>query len=186
VPAGLGLDAADYQGNGNILFSTRSNGWLGSYYLYQNNVYERYASTGAIGVALNWSALGLNVQNLDAVDRLADGSFAFSTETNQTVGPTYLRNENVYRVFPATGTIVLLFSGNALGLRDLDGVDVYPDGRVAFSTSTNFGIYGGSIYLSHEDIYVYTPSTGTVVKHFDGSQASLDTLDAFAVGAGLE
>jgi hypothetical protein len=93
-------------------------------------------------------------------------------------GYTVLRPQNVYRFDPEAGTIALLFDGAALGLLDLDGVDVYPDGRVAFSTATNVFVRG--VYVKQQNVYTVEPD-GNLTLAFDGESLGLQSLDDFAL-----
>ena len=195
----VGLDALDVQGDGDIEFSVSANGFVnhtaGSIYVRQQNVYELDIVTGVITEIVNWASLGINLQDLDALDRLDANRYAISTSTNQTVshagGSIYLRQENVYVVNVATRTIQAapLLNGAAIGLTSLglDAVDIYPDGRVGFSTASNGFVTtpSGPFYVRQENAYVRS-ANGSVVQALNGGGLQLQTLDALTLGAGME
>jgi len=141
---------------------------------------------------VNFAALGIAIQGLDAVDKLTATTYAFSTRRSQYVfhagGFLYLNHAKVYVVDTATRTIALLYDLSPLRLRDLDGLDVLPDGRLAFSTATGQMLWVPfpAFNARREDIYIYDPTDGSVTLFFDGSVAGIDTLDALSLEIGTE
>jgi hypothetical protein len=122
--------------------------------------------------------------NVDAVDRLPDGSIVFSTATLRGVrgadGFQLLRPENAYRLDPSTGAIGLYFDGETLGLKDLDGIDAGPAASIAFSTATS--VHAVGVHLKPQNAYTLA-SDGTLTLAIDGEALGLRTLDDFALRA---
>jgi hypothetical protein len=189
LPGHLGLDAVDVQQDGDVVFSVATSGGIqhagGYLVLKQDRVYRLEVASGVVSTMLDWAALGIAVGTLDAVDLLPDGSVAFSTLQTRGVshggGYTVLRPQNVYRFVPATSALELLFDGRALGLADLDGVDVLSDGRVAFSTATSVFVQGA--VRRQENAYVLE-ADGKLSLALDGASLGLKSLDAFALAGG--
>lgn len=194
LSSSVGLDALDVLPGGDLLFSVERSGSVhhagGVLFLRHDRVYRFDRTSGAITTVVDWSALGLDIGSLDALDHLQDGSFAFSTATLRGVthagGFIVLRPENVYRFDPQAETLELLFDGRSLGLADLDGVDVLGL-RVAFSTATLRGVAhaGGFIVLRPENVYLFDATNGSLTLVLDGEDAGLQTLDAFTLGVEL-
>jgi hypothetical protein len=153
-----------------------------------DRVYRFNPATGEITPVQDWTAWGLSVAGLDAIDRLSDGTLAFSIEgyswLTQAGISMILMPQNVYRFDPTQGTFELLFDGWTLGLVDLDGVDVLGNGSVAFSTTTDVWIMtatGGRL-LRHQDVYVHS-ADNNVTLLVDGQARGLQSLDALDVEA---
>jgi hypothetical protein len=182
---GLGIDALDVRADGNLLFSVRQSGGIhhagGFLHALQENVYLLDVATGEIEVVPDWQALGINVRDLDALDELADGSFAFSTATLQGVhhadGSITLRPQNVYRFDPGSGTLSLLFDGVQLGLGDIDAVEVGDDGDITISTKNDAFVHGTR--LAQQNAYRFEPD-GEIELRFDGRSLGLGSLDDLA------
>ncbi|MCP3981123.1 MAG: hypothetical protein GY716_17635 [bacterium] len=186
-----GLDALDVQPNGDILFSTRTSGVIftpgGLTILAPGKLYRRSAGDDSIAAVPDFTVA---LQNVDAIDELADGTYAFSTAGNQIVfaaGAAVLLNQaNVYRFDPADGSITLFWNTAAAGVPTLDMVDVLAGGRLLFSTSaTHFAFLGGApTLLLAGNIYRFDPQTGALELIFDGSSRGLaGNLDAGSVGS---
>jgi hypothetical protein len=187
LPSGMGLDAVDVQADGNILFSTDVNGWVNhtgtQTYVRHQNVYHLNVATGLITELVNWSALGIGLQELDALDRLDQNRYAISSSTNHWVGhaggQVYVSHNSLYEVNVATRTVTsapLLTVPSGLGL---DAADVLPGGGVAFSTDSNGWL--GSVYVQQDNAYIRQPN-GTVVLGVNGQGLQLLSFDALTLG----
>jgi hypothetical protein len=191
VPANLGLDGFHFEDPAHLVFKLAASGGVqhggGFTFLKRNNVYRLDLVTRAVTLAYDFDGRG--VFALEAFDVLGDGRLAFSTETTVVVGAgdgasLTLRPKNVYVVDPATGGIEPLADGEALGLRDLDAIDVRPDGTIVLSTSSDQVTRTG-ISLRHQNAYAWDLATGEVRLELDGRALGLYTLDAIDVEAPL-
>ncbi len=179
-----GLDALDVLSDWTLIFSpyltpaSNPSGWR------HENAYHYHPLTQQSHLVLDGRALGL--RSLDAIDRLADGSFAFSTASDQPLGSLFLRDENVYRFIPPS-TVELFFDGQAIGLLSLDALDVLLDGSVVFSTASGqfLRTSTGVVFLQDRNAYLWEPS-GTVSLAFNGLSIGIVNLDALSLARGIE
>ncbi len=88
------------------------------------------------------------------------------------------------------GTFSLYFDGSDVGLtangEDVDGVTVHPDGRLIVSTQGGFSGTGAS--WADDDLFLLTgplrtSTSGSFVRHFDGSDVGLGGNSAEDVDA---
>ena len=190
VPAYLGLDAVDIQGDGSVFFSVVTSGVVlqstGPFHLAHERLYRYDPDTGVIAEYPSWEEWGISIEGLDALDCLVDGSLAFSTHGIRWIshagGNGLIYPENVYRFDPASGMVELVFDGRGLGLPDLDATHVMEGGHVAFSTATNVWVMtaSGGKYLEHEDVYLW--ENGDLTMVLDGSEQGLYSVDAVTLG----
>jgi len=76
----------------------------------------------------------------------------------------------------------LFFNGARAGLRSLDALDAYPDGRIAISTTGNQSI--GGTYLRHQNAYLF--DSGTFTLAFDSREPGIASLDAMSLPDGKD
>lgn len=189
-----GLNALDVMPNGDILFSP-ANGTVisnngNAVSLFTGRIYRRIDATGDIVTELNPQALGVNINEIDAFDALADGTYAISLGATQAVsvggGFQTLYHQNVYIFDPAGPSVTTFWDAAADGVPNVDAVDILPDGRLLFSTSTSpyVSIGGSVIRLWAADLYRIDPVTKIVELIFDGSTRGVTgNLDAASVGS---
>jgi hypothetical protein len=192
VPADLGLDALAVGDDGTILFSVEQRGLVphegGLTMVEHDRVYSYRPETGTIAPVPAWESWGIEIGSLDALDRAADGRLIFSTSSYvwvaPTNGPLTLRPQNAYAFDAAAGTIDMAFDGVAVGLGDLDGIDLLGNGRIAFSTAANVFVMtptGGRL-LHQNQVYVRNPN-GEISLVVDAAARGIQSLDAFDVEA---
>lgn len=192
LPAAVGLDALDWVSESELLFSVRPGGFVthagGTLQLLENQSYRLDRVTGTIAPDPQWAALNLRLRTLDALDRLGDGSYLFSTNISEVVahvgGSTLLYPWVVYRAVPVAGgaTIAAVLNAGPLGFADVDAVDGLPDGRIAISSATNGWGPGptGTMRIWNQNVYIHDPGDpGYTRLAFDGRL--LEDLDAFTM-----
>jgi uncharacterized repeat protein (TIGR03803 family) len=185
---GLDIEGVDVQANGDVVFSVRQMGLVqqrgGHLLVKPDNLYVLDPGSGEIDTLVNWKDHGIDITgaNVDAVDLQQDGTIAFSVGTLRGVthagGYTVLRPQNVYRFDPESSTISLMFDGVAAGIPDIDGIDVDPDGRIAFSTKSSVFVNG--TYLRHQNAYTLDED-GEASLALEGEALGLTTLDDFTL-----
>jgi hypothetical protein len=192
VSGDLGLDAVDLESDGTILFSVETSGVVfhvdGPIFLDHDRIYGFDPGSGRITPGLEWSAWGIEIGTLDALDRIDAWRYAFSTSLQHWVthpgGQLVLRPESVYVLDTATGMLTTLLDGVALGLSGVDAVQVLDETRVAFSTPSNVWVNlpSGGQYLRHQNAYVFNGDD--LATLFDGESLEVTSLDAFALSGG--
>jgi hypothetical protein len=115
-------------------------------------------------------------------ERLAFSTVAMSTVHLEDGSSLTLRPDNAYSVDRATGHFALLLDGDALGIRELDSLDVSPSGTIVFSTATDHTIRQRA-FLKQQDAYSWNPATGEVRLALDGGTLGPFSLDAPDLGA---
>jgi hypothetical protein len=116
---------------------------------------------------------------------MSNGSIAFSTSLHRLVfhpgGSTYVVPQNVYAFDPASGVITVVFDGAALGLPDIDAVEVLATNRVVFSTKADVFVMtpSGGRSIRQQNAYLY--NGGELTLMVDGEALGLHTLDAISL-----
>ncbi|MCP3977970.1 MAG: hypothetical protein GY716_01385 [bacterium] len=139
----------------------------GAVILTPANVYMRGAG-GTIAVDLDWSAEGINLASLNALDCIDPDTYLFSVGAAQVVidGAGTLRvlyPSRVYRFVRTTGAIDEVLDAAPLGMANVNGIDLLPDGRLAL-TSAAQGIAqlpGGPVLVHPARIYITDPAAGS-------------------------
>ncbi len=184
LPPAVGLDAVELLDDGRIAFSTASNSTVDGEFLRHERAYIYDPSEDSILPAFSWGRH--RIASLDALAVLPDGSWAFSTSSNQLAGNLYLRHQNAYRYDPKMG-ISLLFNGQAIGLTSLDAFDWLPGDVPVFSTgSAQFLKRPAGLQLKPQNAYQRDPATGHVSLIFDGQALGLRTLDAVSLASQIK
>lgn len=194
LPQLLNLDAVDVQENGDVLFSISAPAGnvlhgCGPTFLTVEKIYRYRPADGCIVIELDWNAVGVTMRTIDGIDKLIDGSYAFSVDKDDNVahlgGITRLRPWNVYRYVPGPGntkgTISLMLNAGVLGFLNVDGLDVLSDGRFALSAATDNFVArpGGILRIWQQSVYIYDPVNDTLVLGTDLGVHGVQNLDAF-------
>ncbi|MCP3980542.1 MAG: hypothetical protein GY716_14665 [bacterium] len=193
LPGTINLDALDVTGPDEYKFSVKAPAFVftpgGPLMLTPADVYVRGAG-GAIAVDLNWSAEGIGLQSLNALDMIDADLYLFSVDTPQMVVDgtgvlSILKRSGVYSYDRTTGAIVEMLDAAALGMPNVDGVDLLPDGRLALS-SASAGVAwlpGGPLIVYPAQVYIFDPGAGApnLTLAYDGSAAGLWGIDGFTL-----
>jgi hypothetical protein len=190
VPTGLGIDAVALLADGHIAFSVGVNGGVyhtgGFLSLRQDRIYGYDPGSGEISTLVDWSAYGIDIGTLDALEHLDDGRWAFSTSTLRSVhhseGYLVLRPQNVYLFDPATGAIHLYVDNLVIGLPNLDAFATLSETVVVISLDQDL-FYRGN-HLRQENAYYRDLTTDDVSLAIDGRGAGLRSLDAIDIQDG--
>jgi hypothetical protein len=192
------LDTVDLASDGTLYFGVEVNGFArdskGLVFLKENGLYIFDSDARRIHEDLDWSDYGLNVHHVDAIDKIEDDHYAFSVSRTYFVrhsdGWILLEPHAIYEFHAEDGIIELLFDPGAyFHVRNVDALDVFPDGRIAFSTSAS------TFFTDDEDVlhrlwpqnaYVYDPEEETLSLAFDGGVLKLADIDAISLEAGRE
>ena len=155
-------------------------------------------TVGTFSLYFDGSDVGLttNGEDVDAVERLANGNLLISTVNSVTVSVAG-EDEDLLEFVPTTlggvtaGTFSLYFDGSDVELtasgEDVDAAAVGADGKIYLSTVNNFAVTGVS--GADEDVFVFTPSslgattagTYSPTLYFDGSAFGLAANDVLAI-----
>ncbi|MCP3980315.1 MAG: hypothetical protein GY716_13505 [bacterium] len=190
LPYRNNLDALDVDGD-TVYFSVKVPGMRrnpdGSVILMYPGIAYQRDTVGNVTVHTNFPQLGMNLQNIDGLDVLDDGSVVFTVSTPQYLffqGLQILHPANAYRYIPNPPQVVDYFNGGALGLGAIDALDVLRDGSVVFSTLTTVYVYnnGTPTIVPQQDAFRYDPATQTIARYFPEGANQLASLDAFSVG----
>jgi hypothetical protein len=159
-------------------------------------------TSGTFSMYLDGSDVGLtaNAHDVDAVERLDDGTLLLSTTGNASVGGVAGRDEDLLAFAPTalgaqtSGTFSLRFDGGDVGLgdsgEDVDAAAFDGAGRALLSTPDPFAV--PTLVGSDEDVFAFVASTfdppitsGTydTVLAFDGSAYGLTANDVGAIDA---
>ncbi|MCI0635191.1 MAG: PEP-CTERM sorting domain-containing protein [Actinobacteria bacterium] len=157
------VDAFELLTNGHMLFSTLSQGSLGtpcpSPDCFDNGDIVDYDPVSALATKIFDESNNFNGQaNIDAVAMLPSGNILFSTQDNEqlTVGNIGISDGDVVEWNPVTNTFVRIYFTLSA---DIDAFDVTDDGRYAFSTAANASIAG--LPFTDSDLVLYDPVGGT-------------------------
>ncbi|MCP3978249.1 MAG: hypothetical protein GY716_02800 [bacterium] len=193
LPGSTNLDALDVTGPDEYKFSVTSPAYVfapgGPVFLSPANVYMRDAG-GAITVDLDWSAEGINLQSLNALDMVDADTYLFSVGAPQVVvdgtgASRVLYPSGVYRFDRGTGAIDEVLDATGLGMADVNGVDLLPDGRIALSPAAQ-GIAplpGGAMIVHPARAYITDLDAPgpSLVEAYDGPSARLLRIDGFTM-----
>lgn len=158
------------------------------------------ATSGTFSLWFDGSDVGLtaDAHDIDAVERLANGSLLLSTTGTVTVSGVTARDEDVLAFTRSSaeptsaGSYALLFDGSDVALgesaEDVDALAVDASSRFHLSTTDAFAVPG--IAGQDEDVFVFTPTTldppltsGSYAASlvFDGSALGLAANDVMAL-----
>ncbi len=193
-PVSLGIDAFDVQSPTFLEFSSRKAGFvfnLGSaMQINPIDIYGLDTCTGAITLELGWSAEGVAVPNIAALDRLPDGRIAFAVEARGWIhfagGSMLAQPSIVYAYEPGSSVVGSLYDLGASGIPRIDGLHVLTDERVAFSTVRTFVAGpGGLLNVFDGDILVFDASDGSVRFLARSSELGITDLDGLTSEFGV-
>lgn len=139
------------------------------------------------------SDVGLAGADMDAFERLPDGSLLMSFDTNlKIVGLGTVDDSDIVKFVPnstgnnTSGAWSWYFDGSDVGLsgsgEDVDAFTVLADGRLLFSTRGS--VRAGGVSGADEDLLAFSPSRlgpstrGTWAIYFDGSDVGLSSSSA--------
>ena len=194
--------ATSVPGSGQILYlSLSGNGSVGGVTYADEDVLAFDTNTSLWSMVIDGSDVGLTINDIDALSRLADGSFLISLERAQSIGSLgTVDDAEVLRFVPTSlgnttaGTFERYFDGTDVGLaaggEDVDGFGFTPDGRPVVSTLSNFfaGVSGdGKDLIVLDNPVLGDPTSGTWLTYFDGSDVELtdatEDIDALWLAA---
>lgn len=173
-----------------IYASSSTNGTAGGVAFEDEDVLIYNVTTATWSLFFDGSDVGLTAVDIDAFERLTNGTILFSVDaavTLTTVGA--ITDADIIAFTPTStgattaGTFSWYFDGSDVGLtttgEDIDALEVLSDGRIVISTLDTFSVTGAS--GEDEDLIVFTPTalgattTGTWGWYFDGSDVGLST-----------
>lgn len=189
-------------GSGEIIYlSLSGNGSVGGVTYADEDVLAFDTNTSSWSMVIDGSDVGLAINDVDAVHRLADGSFLLSLERAQSIGALgTVDDAEMVRFVPASlgdttaGTFEKYFDGTDVGLaaggEDVDAFGVAPDGRPVASTLGGFfvGVSGdGKDLIVLDSAVLGDPTSGTWATYFDGTDVELtdttEEVDAMWIAA---
>jgi hypothetical protein len=186
------INGIDVLEDGDVIFRASTGGFIfgncPSSYLIAGGIYRWDSVTECVSPAIAPDLAFYLYGKVDAIDRLADGSYVFSVIPNPTnygvfgLGAGY-QPGNLYRYIPGAsgswGRIELFYEMRSYQDQDIDGVDVLPDGRIALSWSRSALIHG--VNTRDENAYIFDPSDVGLVEAFDGESIFIWDLDALSL-----
>lgn len=190
LPSQVGLDAMDVSGMTRLLFSVSAAAAVnldGAVINLGSGIYSFDLNTRGILTEVDWAAVGMDPGNVDALDELDDGTFAFSTASVRAMNfhgeVITLRPEDVYVFDGGAGTLTTLVDGSRYGLASIDAVTVLSPTLVAISTASNNLVQtpAGGIVLKQQNAYVLNLQEGTIAVALDGVELGLQSLDAMSL-----
>jgi hypothetical protein len=180
-------------GSGELIYlSLAGNGSVGGVSYADEDVLAFDTNSSSWSMVIDGSDVGLTINDIDALHRLADGSFLLSLERAQSIGTLgTVDDSEMIRFVPTSlgettaGTFEKYFDGTDVGLaaggEDVDGFGFTPDGRPVASTLGGFfvGVSGeGKDLIVLNDPVLGDPTSGTWATYFDGSDVELtDTTE---------
>lgn len=187
------FDPSDLGGGGSsdvIYASSSTSGTAGSVAFADEDILTYNTGTGIWSMYLDGSDVGLSSADIDAFDRLSDGSVLLSFDASVSVsGLGTVADADIVKFIPTStgattaGTFQWFFDGSDVGLtttnEDIDAIDYTADGKVVVSTLGAFSVTGAA--GEDEDLIIFTPTalgattSGTWAWHFDGSDVGLST-----------
>ncbi|MCP3980566.1 MAG: M4 family metallopeptidase [bacterium] len=193
LPGSVNLDALDVVDPDTYKFSVTSPAFVfapgGPVILSPANVYVRGAG-GTITVDLDWSAEGINLSSLNALDMVDADTHLFSVAAAQVAidgagGFRVLYPSRVYSFDRTTGAIDEVLDASVLGMANVDGVDLLPDGRIALSPAAQ-GIAqlpGGATIVHPARVYITDPGAAgpNLIEAYNGPLARLLGIDGFTL-----
>ena len=175
-------------GSGEIIYlSPAGSGSVAGISFADEDVLSFETSSSTWSLVIDGSDLGLSINNIDALHRLADGSFLISLVRAQSVGSLDVVDDSeMVRFIPTSlgdttaGTFEKYLDGTDVGLaaggEDIDAFGVAPDGRPVVSTLNTFfvGLSGeGKDLVVLDSPVLGDPTSGTWLTYFDGSDVEL-------------
>ncbi len=152
--------------------------------------------TGTWALEFDGSDVGLGGLEISALAVLPGGDLLLSFTAAGTVGGLSVDDSDIVRFTPTSlgattaGSFSLYFDGSDVALtsnsEDIDGLALAADGRLIVSTTGGFSGSGAS--GADEDLFLFTgtlgsSTSGTFVRHFDGSDVGLGGNGAADVDA---
>ena len=177
--------------------SSTSGGTVGGVTFTSSDVIKQNVATGAWSMVLDLSDVGIS-NNLDAVARLADGSFLLSFASSTAIaGVGTIADSDIVKFTPTTtgnstaGTFSMYFDGSDVGLsttnEDIDAVSVMANGHLLISTVGGFSVPGVS--GNDEDLIEFSntaygaTTSGSWSLYFDGSDVGLGETNSEDINA---
>ena len=176
-------------GSGELIYlSLAGNGSVGGISFADEDVLAFDSNSSSWSMVIDGSDLGLTVNDIDALHRLADGSFLISLIRAQSIGSLGLVDDSeMIRFVPTSlgdttaGSFEKYLDGTDVGLaaggEDIDAFGIAPDGRPVLSTLSNFfvGVSGdGKDLIVLDSPTLGDPTSGTWLTYFDGSDVELN------------
>lgn len=184
-----------------IYVGSSSDGVAGGVSFADEDILAYDSGSATWSLYFDGSDVGISA-NVDAFQRLSDGSILLSLAVASSVGSLgTVDDSDLVRFVPTSlgtttaGTFEFYFDGSDVGLttntEDIDTVVRLPDGRLLFSTEGGFTIPG--LTGADEDLILFTPASlgaatsGTWSLYFDGSDVGLaNTSNEDVVGAWVD
>jgi Zn-dependent M28 family amino/carboxypeptidase len=165
-------------------------GTAGSVAFQDEDILVKNMGSGTWSMYIDGSDIGLTNTDIDAFEKLNDGSVLMSFDSDFTLtGFGTVDDSDILRFTPTStgdttaGAWSWYFDGSDVGLtttdEDIDAFDLLPDGRLIMSFLGNVSVTGVSGV--DEDLLAFTPSqlgattSGTWAWYFDGSDVGLST-----------
>jgi len=178
------INALGQLDNGNVIFSTSGNARIGSLNIDDDDVVVYNPSTGAADIYFSGSHFLSGNEDADAVCVLSNGHIVLSTTGNATIGSLSFSDGDLVEYNPGTGTAIRLFSESKFdGNEDIDGVQVFDDGVIVFSTTSNAEIDG--LQFTPADLVAYDPvgdSAWMLFRGYSYFSNGSENIDGFFVG----
>jgi hypothetical protein len=180
------VDAFELLPNGHLVLSVTNPAQLGGLDFTNGDLVDYDPVNDVATLFFDEALFGAGGGDVDAVAVLPNGHILISTDTGETLGGVSFGDGDVVDYDPLTGNTSLYLSEATLfGGADvnLDALDVFGDGRIAFSHFENVSVTVGSLTFENGDLVVYDPDGGTWSLLLDESifGGSLANLDAIAV-----
>ncbi len=175
-------------GSGPTLYlSLADNGSVGGFSFADEDILAFNTGSGTWTLLFDGSDVGLNANDVDALEMLADGSILLSLEREQTIASLgQVKDSEVVRFVPTSlgdntsGTFFRYLDGTDVGLsaggEDVDAIAFTPDGRPVVSTIGGFfaGASGdGKDLIVLDSATLGDPTAGTWAFYFDGTDVGL-------------
>ncbi len=178
------INALGILSNGNVIFSTAGNARIGSLTIDDDDVVVYNPSSGAADIYFSGSHFISGNEDVDAVCALPDGHIVLSTTGNATIGSLSFSDGDIIEYNPGTGNAVRIFSESKFDdSEDIDGVHVFDDGVIVFSTTGNAEIDGLS--FTEADLIAYDPvgdSAWMLFRGYSHFSNENENIDGFFIG----
>ena len=170
------VEALQVLGDGTlVLASGQSKRTLGGLTLSTGDIARYDPATDTASLLLAESVFDDGKAQVDAVQRLDDGSLAFSVAHGESIGGVGFGQGDIVRYDPATGSVSLLFSASLFGQGNVDvsGAFVSADGGIFLSTKQDATL--GGLSFQAGDVVRYDPATGGAALVTDGALLPANT-----------
>lgn len=170
-------------GNNLLYLSTGGSGTVAGIAYRDEDVLSYNPATRQWAMLIDGSDVGLGATDINALERLGDGSFLLSVDQALTLtGLGVISDTDILRFTPTSlgnttaGTFAFYLRGADIGLtipdEDIDAIDLLPDGRLLFSTVGKVSLLG--VTGADEDLIALNPTRDAATLYFDGSLVALN------------